>query len=147
RVVGERRPCPKVDTRLCRPVEQQRDVFTRVVGARIRRVVAMIRRDHQRVVCAKASDQVLHDTIELLEGAGKSIRLIPVPKLLVEVYKVRPDEYAVAGLDLLQSSRYRFDAVAIRSRLYCTVEAPSGKQIRNLPDGDRADGGFLQVRH
>ena len=114
---------------------EQRDVLPRVIGARRRRIVAMVGRDDEEIVVAQLREELGQPHVEALEVARVALDVVAVAVLRVEVDQVREDEAAVDDLHL------RLDLVhpiVVAGRVDSLRDPAAGKQILNLPD--RHDG-------
>ncbi len=88
RSANVRRMPRSAPARTCRPIHHQRNVFTRMIGRRRRRIIAVIGRDDQAIVVAKLRQQARQPVVEALQVGGVSRDVVPVPVLAVEIDQV-----------------------------------------------------------
>ncbi len=79
-------------------VGEQRNVFARVVGAPIGRVVAVIGGEQDQIARAQAPLELGHEAVELLERAREPLHVAAVAVEHVEVDQVAEDESPARGI-------------------------------------------------
>ncbi len=73
----------------------QRDLFARMIGPAVGRVIAMVGRDDQQVIFRAAVQEPADPSIKLQQGAGVSVGIAPMAKGRIEIDQVCEDQARV----------------------------------------------------
>ena len=111
--------------------QKNRDVLTRVIGARRRRIVAVVCGNDEQVGVAQSAQHVLETFIESLEVGRIAVHVVPMAELRIEVDEVDEDEtFALFVNDLHQV----VEPVSITPGRDGAIDAPAREEVANLPN-------------
>src|SRR6202042_2548662 len=113
-----------------RPHVQERNVLAGVIGARCRRIAAVVGSENQLVFGTQAHLESLQHRVELLERSGVSSDVSAMAVFRIEIVKIRKDETVTDRFQQLERFLHRITIVAgADRRRYC---APT-VDVANLP--------------
>src|SRR5579862_1762098 len=132
--IGKGRSCAEVGAAAdLRARDDERHILARVIGARRRRIVAMVSRDDEQIVLPKAGKDSSEPRVEPLEILRVSLDVVAMAVLRVEIHEVGEDEAALhfvhLPLDLIH-------AVVVARRVDGAGDAPAGEEVLDLADGN-----------
>ncbi len=131
--VGKRRPRADVGAGPDHlPHQEYRDVLAGVIGARRRRIVAVIGSNDEQVAVAQRRQQATETDIEALEIGGVAGRIVAMAVLRVEVDEVGEDQARPRRCDGLLDL---VNPLLVTLRVDGGGDAAAGEEVLDLADG------------